>query len=321
MHRVLTPDLCVVGAGAAGLAVAAGAAQLGAEVMLIERGAMGGDCLNSGCVPSKALLAASRRADLWHHAPSMGIDYAPPQIDFGAVVDSVAQVIAGIAPNDSVERFEGLGVTVLRAEARFISPRAMQAGEAEIRPRRFVLATGSHSAVPAIPGLDLVPYLTNETIFANRVLPEHLIVIGGGAVGVEMAQAHRRLGAQITVLDLGPLLPRDDPELVELLAQRLKCEGIVLRPRVTIASVARDGGALAVHLANGEQIKGSHLLVAAGRRPDVGALDLPAAGIAASSKGSPLTRDCEPQTVAPSPLATSSVVGNLLMLRFTTRVS
>lgn len=285
MARPLTPDLCVIGAGSGGLAVAAGAAQLGAKVVLIERAKMGGDCLNFGCVPSKALLASARLADLWHRAPALAVDYQPPRVDFAAVGDSVERVIAGIAPNDSVERFEGLGVTVIRAEGRFTGRRILRAGEVEIRPRRFVIATGSHPAVPSIPGLDQVSYLTNETIFANRVLPKHLIVVGGGPIGIEMAQAHRRLGARVTVLDLGPLLPRDDPELVSRLADRLSCEGIVLRPQVEIASVTREGAGLVVQLADGERVAGSHLLIAAGRRPSIDALDLTAAGIAAGPAG------------------------------------
>ncbi|MGA8550993.1 MAG: FAD-dependent oxidoreductase [Stellaceae bacterium] len=285
MTRPLTPDLCVVGAGAGGLAVAAGAAQLGAEVVLVERDAMGGDCLNFGCVPSKSLLAAARRAELWRRAPQFGISYALPQVDFAAVGDNVAQVIAELAPNDSAERFEGLGVTVLRATARFTGPRAMLAGEVEIRARRFVIATGSPPVAPPIAGLDEVPYLTNKTVFANRELPEHLIVIGGGPIGIEMAQAHRRLGAQVTVLDLGPLLPRDDPELTALLAERLAGEGIALRPRVAIASVARDAAGVAIRLGDANELKGSHLLVAAGRRPSIEALALAAAGIASGAQG------------------------------------
>src|SRR5208282_3019431 len=232
MTRILAPDLCVIGAGSGGLAVAAGAAQMGAEVVLVERGAMGGDCLNFGCVPSKSLLAAARFADRWRRAPQFGLVSVRPRIDFAAVGDSVEQVIARIAPNDSAERFEGLGVTVLRAEARFINPRTVRAGEVEIRPRRFVIATGSHPVAPPIPGLDRVPYLTNETVFANRELPEHLIVIGGGPIGIEMAQAHCRLGARVTVLDVAPLLPRDDPELSTILAGRLSSEGVVSRPGI-----------------------------------------------------------------------------------------
>ena len=258
---------------------------MGAEVVLVERREMGGDCLNFGCVPSKSLLAAARVAALWRQSTALGVTYDPPRIDFTAVGDSVQRVISAIAPNDSVVRFEELGVRVLRAEAQFTSPRAVQAGDVEIRPRRFVIATGSQPAIPSIPGLADVPYLTNETIFANPELPWHLIVIGGGPIGIEMAQAHYRLGARVTVLDIGPLLPRDDPELATCLAERLCEEGIVLRPRVEIAGIERKGAAIHVRLACGEQIAGSHLLVAAGRRPTTDGLDLPSAGIAASPAG------------------------------------
>ena len=307
MTRSMAPDLCVIGAGSGGLAVAAGAAQMGAEVVLVERAAMGGDCLNFGCVPSKSLLAAARIADLWRHGTALGIAYARPHIDFAAVADSVQRVIAEIAPNDSVERFEGLGVRVLRAEARFTSPRTVRAGDVEIRPRRFVIATGSQPAIPPIRGLDEVRYLTNESIFANRQLPEHLIVIGGGPIGIEMAQAHRRLGARVTVLDVGPLLPRDDPELSAVLAERLWSEGIVGRPGVEIAEVERAGQVIRVRLESSEQISGSHLLIAAGRRPTVEALDLAAAGIASTAKG--ITVDARLRTTNRRVFAIGDVAG------------
>ena len=307
MSRYFAPDLCVIGAGSGGLAVAAGAAQMGAEVVLVERGIMGGDCLNFGCVPSKSLLAAARIADLWRRGAGLGIAYARPRIDFAAVADSVQRVIAEIAPNDSAERFEGLGVRVLRAEARFTSPRTAHAGGVEIRPRRFVIATGSQPAVPPIPGLDDVPYLTNETVFANHDLPEHLIVIGGGPIGIEMAQAHRRLGARVTVLDVGPLLPRDDPELSAILAGRLSSEGIVVRPGIEIADIGRTEKTVAVRLASGERISGSHLLVAAGRRPTIEGLDLAAAGIAATAQG--ITVDARLRTTNRRVFAIGDVVG------------
>ena len=307
MTRHIAPDLCVIGAGSGGLAVAAGAAQMGAEVVLVERGAMGGDCLNFGCVPSQSLLAAARVADFWRRGAALGIAYAPPQIDFAAVAESVQRVIASIAPNDSEERFAGLGVRVLRAEARFTSPRTVRAGEIEIRPRRFVIATGSQPMVPAIPGLGGVPYLTNETVFANRELPEHLIIIGGGPIGIEMAQAHRRLGARVSVIDVGPLLPRDDPELAASLTERLSEEGIDTRPRTEIAAVEHDGEAVAIRLASGERIAGSHLLVAAGRRPSIEALDLSAAGIAATVKG--ITVDARLRTTNRRAFAIGDVAG------------
>ena len=280
-----TPDLCVIGAGSGGLAVAAGAVQLGASVVLVERGRMGGDCLNYGCVPSKSLLAASRLAASWRRGAEFGIGFAPPQIDFAAVADSVERVIARLAPNDSVERFAGLGVRVIGAEARFLDRRTIRAGEHRIRPRRFVIATGASAVIPPIPGLDRVRFFTNETVFLNRTAPEHLIVIGGGPVGIELAQAHRGLGAAVTVIDAGPLLPHDDPELVALLVQRLAEDGIQLKPSVAVAGVEQAGSQIAVTLATGERITGSHLLVAAGRRPNLAALDLAAAGIAATAAG------------------------------------
>lgn len=282
---ILRPDLCVIGAGAGGLAVAAAAAQMGARTVLVERGRMGGDCLNYGCVPSKSLLAAAKLAHAWHGGAEFGVRYGRPEIDLGAVADGVARVIARLAPNDSAERFERLGVRVIQAEARFLDAATVAAGDALIRPRRFVIATGSSPAIPQIPGLDRVPYLTSESVFENRALPQHLVVIGGGPVGVELAQAHRRLGAAVTVVDAGPLLPRDDPELVALLAARLADEGIVLKPSVGVASVAPAGGGITVDLASGERIAGSHLLVATGRRPNLAGLDLPAAGIAADAAG------------------------------------
>jgi len=281
----LTPDLCVIGAGSGGLAVAAGAVQMGASVVLVERGRMGGDCLNYGCVPSKSLLAASRLATAWRHSAEFGISYRPPQIDFAAVADSVERVIARIAPNDSVERFEGLEVRVVRAEARFVDRRTVQAGSTTIRPRRFVIATGSAPVVPPIAGLDRVPFFTNETVFANRTAPSHLIVIGGGPVGIELAQAHRGLGSEVTVIDAGPLLPHDDPEMTTRLAQRLRDDGIALKPSVAVSAIEQAGSEIAVALATGERVTGSHLLVAAGRRANLAALDLPAAGIAAGPAG------------------------------------
>jgi pyruvate/2-oxoglutarate dehydrogenase complex dihydrolipoamide dehydrogenase (E3) component len=307
MSRPLAPDLCVIGAGSGGLAVAAGAAQMGADVVLIERGAMGGECLNFGCVPSKSLLAASRVADLGRRGAALGIAYAPPRIDFAAVGDSIQRVIAALAPNDSVERFEGLGVRVLRAEARFTDPNTVRAGNTEVRPRRFVIATGSQPSVPAIPGLDSVSYLTNETVFANRELPQHLIVIGGGPIGIEMAQAHARLGARITVIDVGPLLPRDDPELAACLAERLSAEGIATYPQIEIIGIEHDEKAIHVDLADGSRIAGSHLLVAAGRQPNIAALDLPAAEIAATARG--ITVDARLRTTNRRAFAIGDVAG------------
>ena len=278
-------DICVIGAGSGGLSVAAGAAQMGASTVLIERGAMGGDCLNYGCVPSKSLIAAARAADTIRHAGRFGVNGHEPQIDFGRVHDHIHGVISAIAPNDSVERFEGLGVKVIRASARFTGPDTVEADGATIKARRFVLATGSRAAHPPIPGLDDVPFLTNETIFERKSAPEHLIVIGGGPIGVEMAQAHRRLGADVTVLQKGSILPKDDPDLVAVVRNRLTAEGVDLREGVKIASVERHGNGIAAVLSDGARIEGSDLLVAAGRQANVDGLGLEAAGIEFSPKG------------------------------------
>ncbi len=288
MSTLLTPDLCIIGAGSGGLSLAAGASQMGAETVLIERGKMGGDCLNTGCVPSKALLAAAHAAETVRNAERFGIK-ATPQIDFAAVQRHVQSIITAIAPNDSVERFEGLGVQVIQAEARFEGPREILAGGQRIRARRFVVATGSRAAVPPIPGLADVPYFTNETIFENAELPEHLLVIGGGPIGIEMAQAHRLLGARVTVLEIAGILPRDDPELVELLRTRLQKDGLRLREGIAIDRIKKNGGKICVVLrekdGGEEKIEGSHLLVAAGRKANVDCLGLEEAGIAYSPKG------------------------------------
>jgi len=281
MSEVLTPDICVVGGGSGGLVVAAGAAQLGLQVVLLERDRMGGDCLNFGCVPSKALIAAAKAAQAQRDGAAFGIAPVEPKVDFARVMDHVTQVIAAIEPNDSVERFEGLGVRVLKEEARFVSPDELQAGPHRIRPRRVVLATGSRPTAPPIPGLAEAKYLTNETVFANRTLPAHLVIIGGGPIGLEMAQAHRRLGARVTVLEAAKMLSKDDPELVAIVLRRLEGEGVALRQGVKIARVE---GATAI-LEGGERIEGSHLLVAAGRAPNIEDLALDKAGVAFTKRG------------------------------------
>lgn len=282
---VLHADICVIGAGSGGLSVAAGAAQMGAAVVLVEKHLMGGDCLNTGCVPSKALIAAAHAAAAVRGAGRFGVNGHEPAVDFAGVHGHVHGVIAAIAPHDSVERFEGLGVTVLKAAARFTGPDEVEAGGERIRARRFVVATGSSAAVPPVPGLAETPYLTNETVFDLTERPGHLVVLGGGPIGVEMAQSFRRLGAAVTLLDIGTILPRDEPEAVEVLRRRLVAEGIALHEKAGVASVSRSANGIVVALADGARIEGTHLLVAAGRRPNVADLGLEAAGIAATLRG------------------------------------
>ncbi|MGQ9366710.1 dihydrolipoyl dehydrogenase family protein [Azospirillum sp. ST 5-10] len=278
-------DLCVVGAGSGGLSVAAAAARLGVDTVLVERGAMGGDCLNAGCVPSKALLAAAKAAHAVRTAGRFGVNGHEPAVDFAAVHAHVHRTIAAIAPHDSRERFEGLGVRVIAAHGRFTGPDTLEAGGTRIRARRFVLATGSRPRVPPIPGLDGVPHLTNETLFARTAAPEHLIVLGGGPIGAEMAQAHRRLGARVTLVEQQRLLPRDDPELVAVVRRSLAADGVALVEGLGVARVERAGSGVAAWLEDGRRLEGSDLLVAAGRRPVVDDLGLEAAGIAADAGG------------------------------------
>lgn len=289
MAKVLKPDLCVIGAGSGGLSVAAAASQFGVDVVLVEKGKMGGDCLNYGCVPSKALLAAGKRAHQMRSTRDFGIAPTSPVINYEAVRSHVRGVIAAIEPNDSVERFEGLGVTVVQAPGRFRDKSTLIAGDVEIQPRRFVIATGSSAMVPPIPGIDSVNYMTNETIFENAQKIDHLLIIGGGPIGLEMAQAHRRLGSRVTVLEAMKAFGKDDPELAEIALQRLREEGIDIREGVRVERLepGDNGGVRAIASSAGETValEGSHLLVAAGRSPNVDGLDLDAAGIKFDKRG------------------------------------
>ena len=278
MARIKT-DVCIIGAGSGGLSVAAGAAQMGARVVLIEAGKMGGDCLNYGCVPSKALLAAGKHAHDMTTGGPFGITPMPPRIDYAAAKDHVARVIETIAPVDSQERFEGLGVHVIRARARFISPTEVQAGDSVITARRFVIATGSSPFVPPVPGLDTVPYETNETIFDLREKPDHLLVVGGGPIGMEMAQAHRRLGCDVTVIEGLKALGKDDPELAAIVLDRLRAEGIEIAEDAMAREIRGRAGAIEIETADGRVFRGTHLLMAVGRKANVEGLGLDEAAI------------------------------------------
>lgn len=287
--NLLTPDICVIGAGSGGLSVAAAAAAFGVPVVLIERGKMGGDCLNYGCVPSKALIAAGKQAHLMGNGAAFGIAPAEAEVNFRQVMQHVEATIAAIAPNDSVERFTALGVQVIQEEARFKDARTVTAGDYEIRARRFVIATGSSPLVPPIPGLDNVPFLTNETIFSQTRKPSHLIIIGGGPIGMELAQAHRRLGCAVTVVEALSALGKDDPELTAFALGRIREEGVTVLEHTKVTQVSkrgRMGVRVQIEDADGARtIHGSHLLIAAGRTPNIEALDLDRAGIAHDRRG------------------------------------
>jgi pyruvate/2-oxoglutarate dehydrogenase complex dihydrolipoamide dehydrogenase (E3) component len=288
MEEVLQPDLCVIGAGSGGLSVAAAAAQFGVPVVLIEKGRMGGDCLNYGCVQSKALLAAGKRAEAVRTAEAFGIDVIEAQVDHARVHDHVHGVIAAIAPNDSVERYTGLGVRVLQTQANFLDKNTVEAGHYLIRARRFVVASGSSPVIPPIPGLDEVPYLINETIFDVSERIQHLIVLGGGPIGIEIAQAHRMLGAHVTVIDAATFLAHEDPEATRVLIDRLTEQSVILHQGTRVERVERAIQGIAVHIGKqGETdiIKGSHLLVTTGRKPNVKGLSLERAGIVYDARG------------------------------------
>ena len=290
----LTPDICVIGGGAAGLSVAAAAAAFGVDTVLVEKSRLGGECLHTGCVPSKALLAAAKRAAELGDSDAFGVHVSDVRVDFAKVMAHVRATIAAVARADSPERFRGLGVRVVEGMARFKDRRTVSAGEElEISARRFVVATGSTPAVPPIPGLHEGAYFTNETIFGLTELPKHLVVIGAGATGLELAQAFLRLGSRVTVVDEGPALAQNDAECADVVLAQLEREGMTIRTGVTVIRIAHAVGHVGVtieHDGKEEMVGGSHLLLAAGRKPVVDGLDLKAAGIRYEERGIAVNR-------------------------------
>ena len=286
---VLQADICVIGAGSGGLSVAAAAVQMGASVVIIEKGDMGGDCLNTGCVPSKALIASAHAAHTIRSSLRYGLDAHVPTLDYSNVHKHIHNIIGAIAPHDSVERFEGLGVTVIKAPARFINATTVVAGSNQVKARRFVLATGSSAAVPPIPGLSDVDYLTNENIFELMEQPRHLVIIGGGPIGIEIAQSYCRLGSQVTVIEKYGLLAKDEPEAVDVVRRSLVSDGVSIYENAGVIDVVRNGPAIdvGIELKSGERriIAGTHLFVAVGRKPNTSDLGLELAGIEATPRG------------------------------------
>ncbi|MEL6172736.1 MAG: FAD-dependent oxidoreductase, partial [Pseudomonadota bacterium] len=308
MNTIKT-DLLVIGAGSGGLSVAAGASQMGADVVLLEGHKMGGDCLNFGCVPSKALIASGKAAYAQSHAAKYGIANTKPKIDYAAAKDHVHDVISTIAPHDSVERFEGLGVKVIQEYGEFISPTEVRAGDTTITARRVVISTGSSPFVPPIPGLDGVPYETNETIFDLRERPKHLLVIGGGPIGMEMAQAHLRLGCQVTVIEGAKALGKDDPELAQIVLNKLREEGVTIEEDALAKEVRGKAGAIEVEAEDGRVLKGTHLLMAVGRKANVDRLSLDTAGIKTTKTG--IKVDASLKTTNSKVYAIGDVAGGL----------
>ncbi|MGJ8564331.1 MAG: dihydrolipoyl dehydrogenase family protein [Alphaproteobacteria bacterium] len=278
-------DLCIIGAGSGGLSIAAGAAQLGRSVVLYEAEEMGGDCLNHGCVPSKALIAAGKHAHALTTGPDFGVAKAKPKVNFKTVKAHVQGVIDHIAPVDSQERFEGLGCIVIRERARFKDNRTVESDTTEVRAKRIIIATGSRASAPPIPGLDKTPYLTNESIFSVDTQPEHLLIIGAGPIGLELGQAFARLGSKVEIIDIAAPLGQNEPEHAEVLVKALEAEGVVFHTPAKTKLIRKTETGVAIDLEDGSSLTGSHLLVAAGRKPVVDGLDLEKAGIDYDRKG------------------------------------
>jgi pyruvate/2-oxoglutarate dehydrogenase complex dihydrolipoamide dehydrogenase (E3) component len=288
MTETLTPDICIIGGGAGGFAVAAGAAAFGVAVVLIEKGEMGGDDLNYGSVPAQVLRNAGFAAHVLTSARDLGLTPMQPDVDMAALQQRIRATIAGLAPGVSEARLTAMNVRVVRAAARFVSSRAVEAGDVRIEARRFVVATGSSPTVPKIAGLEYIRALTNETVFDLRELPQRLVIAGASRHGLELAQAFRRLGSEVIVLEAQTALPGMDPEFVDHLLGALAREGVDIRQNVTIERVEPDGKGIRAIVASGAQtdsIAGSHLLITAGRSANVHNLGLEQAGIAYGSDG------------------------------------
>jgi pyruvate/2-oxoglutarate dehydrogenase complex dihydrolipoamide dehydrogenase (E3) component len=289
MSDELKPDICVIGGGAGGIALAAGAAQLGAKVVLVERGLMGGDNLHRGSVPSKALIAAANRAHAARQTRPFGIAPMTPAINVRALGEHIQGTIAAIAPNESAERLAGFGVQVIRGLAKFESKDALSVDSRRIAARNFVIATGSAPVIPAVEGLDKVAHFTTDTLFSNVARYDHLIILGGTGRALELAQAFLRLGSRVTVIAPTRFLPEFDAELTRPLIARIAEDGVVLAEGVTCDRVeTTDAGSLRFHLSkDGEKdsLEGTHLLLCGARVPNVAGLGLESAGVVHAAGG------------------------------------
>ncbi len=278
----LTPDLCVIGAGPAGLAVAEAARSLGLSVVIVDKGRLGGKGLHTGAVPARALAAAASHAHAMRTGASFGITADAIKVNFRRVHDHVDAVIAALSPSRAAPHFEALGAQVVSGDAAFTDKRTLKAGETLVRAHRFVLATGARPVVPAIAGLDAVPFFTTDTILDNTRKLTHLVIIGGGPLGLELAQSYARLGTEVTVLEPAGFLPEHDPELAAVALKRLEEEGVHLRPYTAVTAIhARSMGiGVSIRGTDGEaMLDVSHILVAVERVPDLDTLDLDKAGI------------------------------------------
>lgn len=279
-------NVIVIGAGTAGLVTAAGTAGLGGRVALIERNKMGGDCLNYGCVPSKALISSARLVQQIRNATNWGLGEQEPQFEFREVMAHMRERRAVIAPNDSQERVESLGVDVFRGGAKFLSPHDVEVEGRKLRSRNFVIATGSRAAIPKLNGIDSVPYLTNETVFdALEEKPNSMMILGGGPIGCELGQAFGRLGVKITLLhNKAQLLPAEDQDVGEFLRTCLDAENIDVRLNAKVRRVSRRNGSVVAETNSGE-VSAETLLIATGRVSNIESLHLQAAGVEHDQSG------------------------------------
>ncbi len=278
MSTSVTADICVIGAGAAGLSVAAGAAQLNQKVVLVEQAEMGGECLNSGCVPSKSLLRVAKAAYEVKNAARFGVAASTVNVNFADAMHYVQDVIAKIAPHDSVERFRDMGVTVLAGTGQFVDATTLKVGSTRVTARYFVIATGSKPAIPSLRGLGTVDYHTNETIFKLTSRPQHLLIVGGGAIGLEMAQAFRRLGSRVTVIEQKNCLQNEDRETLAPVLDKLRAEGVIIEENCQVKSIRKEGRKIILKTDRGD-LDGSHILIATGRTPNCDELGLNNAGV------------------------------------------
>ncbi|MBT5948311.1 MAG: FAD-dependent oxidoreductase, partial [Nitrospinaceae bacterium] len=284
-----TFDLVCIGGGVGGLVASVGAAQLGARAAIVERGSLGGDCLNFGCVPSKGLIHAARLVDQARRMGEFGVEVGEVQVDFPRVMERMKASQAKIGEHDAPARFEGMGIEVIFGAGRFTGPDTFEVAGRQIRARRFLLATGSSPFVPEVPGLSDVPYLTNETVFDLKEQPRRLAVLGAGPIGLELAQAFQQLGTEVEVIEMMPkLLPRLDPEMAEVLRAALEESGLRLHFETKVTRVEKRGDEISLDADTpdgGRSFSCDALLVAVGRKPNVEGLGLNAAGVAHSPRG------------------------------------
>jgi pyruvate/2-oxoglutarate dehydrogenase complex dihydrolipoamide dehydrogenase (E3) component len=296
-------DVIVIGGGAAGLTAAAVTGELGKKTALVERERLGGDCTWTGCVPSKALLKVAKVAHSIRTADRYGINVAPPVVDMAVIRRHIQRTIQEVYQHETPDEIAKRNIDVVLGDARFIDAHTVQVGERRMRAKKFVIATGGRAAVPPIPGLADVTYKTNHNIFDSERLPEHLLIMGAGPIGMEMGQAHARLGARVTIIG-DQVMPRDEPEAVTVLKQVFEREGITI-VQALVTGVQQQGDEVVLTLNDGCEVRGDMLLVAVGRTPNVEGLELEKAGVAYTKQGIPV--NAQLQTSVPHIYAAGDV--------------